>query len=422
MRIILKSILSVLFFIGSFSVNAQTFQQQLSSIKGISFKQIPNNNFKEYYEIYILQPIDHTNPFSKKFNQRLFLGFNSIDLPVLINTDGYQIDYVSKPTYQNELIPLLKANLITVEHRYFGKSIPDTLDYNYLNVSQASADAHQIRNLFSELFKNKWISTGISKGGQAALAYKSLYTSDVCATIVYGTAVKKKLIENGIDSMLAEFEKTECGNKLEQIRMYVFKNKQQFIPLFQERILKNNILMKQLDFETGLDYLLLELPFSFLQNGNSCTNIPSITSGKESILDFLLSIVPPKLYDYNYMERLKPAYYMWYHELGFYEYDTKKYKLYLNQDNYSNKNFAPQNIKIGFDKTYLDNVNMFLKTKEAENIIFIYGANDPWASMQNTGKARKEIIKNGSHKSRIENMEPVQKENLLKYLNSLLKN
>jgi hypothetical protein len=421
MRTLHKSVFILFFITTSLLLNAQSIQQELSSVPGISFKLIPNYNFKEYYEIYIEQPVDHANPFSKKFKQRIYLGFYSLNAPTVINTDGYGIGEVSKPEYKNELSTLLNSNLITVEHRYFGKSIPDSMDYNYLTVKQAAADDHVIRNLFSGIFKNKWILTGISKGGQAALGYTMLYPEDVAATIVYGTAVKTSLIENKIDSMLNSFEKTPCGTQLEQLRLFVFQNKQKFIPLLVDNYIHYKLSMKQFDPETNLDYMLLELPFSFLQNGYSCGEIPSPNDPSDKTFNFITSIVPPRFYDSNNLERIKPAYYMCYHELGYYEYNLEKYRSYLHQTDYSNKTFAPQNIKFDFDKTYLTDLNKFLKTKEAESIIFVYGENDPWSSMQNTGKARKEIIKNGSHKSRIDDMTAIQKESLMKYLNFLLK-
>jgi hypothetical protein len=421
MKVLFKLAFLIFIFNGFLSLNAQNIQQQLSSLHGISFKQIPNDHFKEYYEIFIQQPIDHNNTSSKKFKQRIFLGFNSIELPTLVNTDGYGIDYASKQVYQNELATLLNTNLITIEHRYLGKSVPDSINYDFLTVKQAAADAHEIVKLFSSIFKKSWISTGISKGGQAALAFKLFYPEDVKATIVYGTAVKKALNETKIDSMLTFFEKTPCGNALEQIRINVFKNKKEYLELFKNHIIQKSLLLKQFDLETYFDYLLLELPFSFLQNGNKCVDIPPVSAGTEKIFNFIISIVPPKFYDSGNMNRLKPAYYMSYHELGYYEYNTTKYKAYLHKDNYSNKNFAPENININFDKTYLDTLNKFLQTTDAGSIVFIYGENDPWSSMQHTGRAGKEIIKNGSHKSRIADMKPIQKENLIIKLNSLIK-
>jgi hypothetical protein len=420
MRIFLKYLLIFLILCLPGILNAQTIQPQLSAIPGISFKKIPNEHFKEYYEIFVQQPVDHDNQLKGKFKQRIFLGFNSTQLPTIINTDGYGIEYASKPSYQNELATLLNANLITIEHRYFGKSLPDSLDYSYLTVKQSAADAHSIKVLFSTLLKNKWISSGISKGGQAALAYKLYHPKDVSATIVYGTSVKKDLYENKIDSMLAVFEKTSCGNKLEQLKLYVFKKKQRFIPRLLNYNVNKRLFMKQFDLETYLDYILLELNFSFLQNGHNCIEIPDISLGDEIIFNFLISVVPPSFYDINSMERLKPAFYMAYHELGYYEYNIEKYRPLLKSNNYSNKNFAPSGMKISFDKTYLTDLNNFLRSKEAKNVIFIYGEKDPWSAMQNTGKARKEIIKNGSHKSRIMNMELIQKENLIKHLKLLL--
>ena len=51
-----------------------------------------------------------------------------------------------------ELSELLNANQISIEHRYFGESLPDSLNYDYLNLKQASADLHHINQLFQKIY------------------------------------------------------------------------------------------------------------------------------------------------------------------------------------------------------------------------------------------------------------------------------
>ena len=62
---------------------------------------------------------------------------------------------------------------------FFGKSIPDSMKWEYLTVEQAAADLHTINQLFRKIYKGKWISTGISKGGQTTLYFKYFYPEDV---------------------------------------------------------------------------------------------------------------------------------------------------------------------------------------------------------------------------------------------------
>ena len=75
---------------------------------------------------------------------------------MVIETHGYQM---SKG--RNEVEQILDANNIGVEYRFFGKSLPDSLQWEYLTIEQATADLHAIHELLKEIDKGKWISTSI---------------------------------------------------------------------------------------------------------------------------------------------------------------------------------------------------------------------------------------------------------------------
>lgn len=84
-----------------------------------------------------------------------------------------------------ELSKMLNANQIIVEHRYFGQSKPKPLEWKYLTTWQAASDHHRIVELIKIIYKGKWISTGKSKGGMAALFLQVYYPNDVDASIVF---------------------------------------------------------------------------------------------------------------------------------------------------------------------------------------------------------------------------------------------
>jgi predicted Zn-dependent protease len=49
----------------------------------------------------------------------------SADLPVVMVTEGYSRGF----NYQSELAKAMGANQVIVEHRYYGESVPDSMDY-----------------------------------------------------------------------------------------------------------------------------------------------------------------------------------------------------------------------------------------------------------------------------------------------------
>lgn len=400
--------LLIVYFFTAYS-QTNVFQEQFSKLFDLTIVPMTNVNFKEYYEITIQQSIDHLNP-QKKFNQRAYIGFQNFNAPTLLVTDGYAIDYASKPGYSNELATELAANLVVVEHRFFGKSIPGNASWEALTVKQAADDYHFIKTMLDTILKGKWISTGISKGGQAALAYKMFYEEDVAATVVYGTAVKNKQSVIS-DSVLFNLSHTVCGKKLAELQCFLFKHKNILLPHFSDYTSQKKFDFTPLDNESVFDYLLLELPFSFWQNGNDCNEIPDTSAAASELVDYVIKIVPPRFFSSESKTRLAPSFYMFYHELGYYEYAIVPFKQWLKQTNYSNKYFAPANVNIEFDNTYQRNLIDFLKTPISETIFFVYGQNDPWA-MQTTINKNTFIVKSGSHKSRIVDLTNEQKTDL----------
>jgi len=68
-----------------------------------------------------------------------------------------------------ELSEMLGANQLDVEHRFYGESIPEDFDWQYLTIEQATADYHHINDIFNTFYSKSWVSTGISKGGQTSI-------------------------------------------------------------------------------------------------------------------------------------------------------------------------------------------------------------------------------------------------------------
>src|SRR5512133_3494225 len=159
---------------------SQNLEERVKSLPGIISvsKMEPNPFFSEALIIMVKQPLDYQHPELGTFPQRVILSNLGFEQPVVFITEGYGGDYGANTKYLNELCPLLHANQLFVEHRFFGKSVPDSIDWKYLTVENAAADQHHIVELFKHLYDKKWISTGISKGGETVLYHRALYPMD----------------------------------------------------------------------------------------------------------------------------------------------------------------------------------------------------------------------------------------------------
>ena len=150
---------------------------------------IPNQNpanFKELYKIKFTQPIDHNNPSSGTFQQKAFLFYVGNDRPTVLYTCGYTLsdDYMQQP-----FLPLaynMNANLLMVEHRYFGESKPaNDPRWTYLNIKQAASDHHAIIQALKPLLPKEWVSTGTSKDGMTSVFLRYFYPDDITVTTAF---------------------------------------------------------------------------------------------------------------------------------------------------------------------------------------------------------------------------------------------
>ena len=147
----------------------------------IQYSQANPDEYGYYFNVEQLK--DHKNPKGGTFKQRCFLMFTGYDSPVVLDTEGYALqDSVDNTEVRQDLVKYLKANYISVEHRYFGTSLPEPFentDFTYLYTDQAAADLHAVvtllqKNLFPRT--NKWVATGVSKSGITSALYA--YYSD----------------------------------------------------------------------------------------------------------------------------------------------------------------------------------------------------------------------------------------------------
>ena len=80
------------------------------------------STFERILEVMIEQPLDHRNPHGETFTQRVYISHADPSLPVVLITAGYDAKYY----YTSEITAELRCNQVMVEHRFFGRSVPDS--------------------------------------------------------------------------------------------------------------------------------------------------------------------------------------------------------------------------------------------------------------------------------------------------------
>ncbi len=379
---------------------------QKESIASLLEEKLPNaqikrlqakDHFAEAYEIMIPQQIDHNDPKAGIFMQRLFLYHTNRKAPMVYVTEGYA---ARDRTY--ELARMMKANQLTVEYRFFGQSVPDSIQWTYLTNDQAIEDLHYIRKLFKKIYRKKWLATGISKGGTTTLIYKSKYPKDVRVAVPYVAPLAIGQEDERTNVHIKNTGSVSCREKLFAFQRMALERKAELIPMI-EGLAKANKETYSLDFETVLEYAVLEFTFSFWQWGGKCEEVPGKEATAEAIFNYLNKVVSYNFYSDATYDYYKPAFYQFMTELGYYGFVTEHLEDLLTKKHYSNRRFAPLNADLAYEP-YLKEVVDYLD-KKGKCILFIYGANDPWTACGYQPKADSKMMRmdleGGSHFTRI---------------------
>ncbi len=375
-----KSIFLLLFLFLTFDNQAQekNIESIISDISGLTYEKTNEANNYDTYILYVKQPIDHFDTTKGFFRQKVYLSHKGFDKPTVFVTAGYGV----YRNYKTELSELLEANQILVEHRYFGESMPDTLDYHFLNLKQATADLHRIRLLFSSLYLNKWLSTGISKGGATTIFYRYFYPNDIDVCVPYVAPINKSYEEERIYNFLDTIGTDECRNKIKNFQIRILENREEIIPLLKFYSIGAKIKYSFLSLNEAFEYAVLEYPFSFWQWGHHCSKIPADTSTIEEITEYFISVSSPSFFGDNSIRQLSSHYYQSATEMGYYGYETSEFKEYLIElptDTNPMALFYPFEMIDKFDGQLLKDVNLWLKTS-GDKFIYIYGGNDTWTA------------------------------------------
>ena len=146
-----------------------------------------NAGHTECYKVFFDQPIDHENPSAGTMKQKALIYFKGFDRPTVMYTCGYSLPDTWKDWMCNlDIAANMDANIIGVEHRYFGesKNLEDTR-WDYLTIEQAAADHHAIFEPLKKILPKEWISTGTSKDGMTSLFFRYFYPNDITVTTVF---------------------------------------------------------------------------------------------------------------------------------------------------------------------------------------------------------------------------------------------
>ncbi len=378
------------------------------------------DGYSDVYELTIRQDQNHETKEIEAFPQRIWIAHRDFDAPTVLQTSGYSAGF--RP---NELAELLKANLVIVEYRYYGESIPKDYHWQYLTNDQAADDLHMIRQSLKRLYRKHWVATGISKGGTTTCIYKAKYPRDVRAAVPYVGPLPIQQEDDRMDEHIIRLGEQSCGDKIKAFQKRALAIDDEVLPLIDSIARADQMSFTNVDMALAHEYAVLELPFSFWQYAHACDDIPSADASAREVFNYLQNIVGYNFYSDMVYEFYKPAFYQFFAENGYYRFLSSGFEELLDDaDHHSNQAFLPKGVEVKYDPDYMKDVIATLDRK-GKRMIYIHGALDPWAACAYRPKPKHDalfIAKEGAgHSVRIADLDQADQDLILEKLKSWLK-
>ena len=391
-----------------------------------SFEKIEKlDTLRSYYSLKFTQQLDKDNPEAGTFEQRVLLGHRGWDRPMVIITQGYGGGgSFSSNRFYEELTTLIDANVLFVEHRYFDESTPSPCNWDYLTIPNSMEDYHAITTAFKEFYKNKWLSTGISKGGSTSMFYRAYYPDDVDVSVPYVAPLCVALEDGRHESFLEQVSTKANRDAIRAYQTEMFERKERMMPLFDAYCLEKDLIFR-VPTSTIYDLLVLEYQFSMWQWGTPVSTIPALDSEDKVLFDYFIKMCGP---DYFAAEnKIESFFVQAVKDFGYYGYNIEPFHKYVNAEEvegYLKRVLLTEEFA---DVKFDDSNYRFVTDYYTENdpkAIMIYGEVDPWTASGVTWlrDRNKENIKifiqpGGSHTARILNMPEKMRDEILEQLN-----
>ncbi|WP_240357178.1 S28 family serine protease [Myxococcus eversor] len=328
------------------------------------------------------QPADHRHPEGEKFLQRMTLFHRSVTAPMVIDTEGAEI--FAEPIAA-EPVDLLKGNQVTVEHRFYGTLTPASRDWKLLDVWQSAADAHRVVRVFKTIYGARWLSTGVFRGGTAALLHRYFYPNDVEGTIPYAERHSLGLQDVRVPRFLANVGDAACRDSLKAVQRAALARRAELTPLLAAQS-EWGFTFDTLGVDKAFEFSVVRLSFNFWEYLGlapyDCDTIPGPTVSAEELFAFVDLVAGPS---YTFSDQalnspVGPESYQCATELGAPLYPEAELWPLLRYPGGQVPTFLPPT---GVAKVYnpLPMLKLELWTRlHARNVLIVDGALSPWSA------------------------------------------
>jgi hypothetical protein len=377
-----------------------------------------------YFVLQVTQPVDHGAPAGATFQQRVSLIHIDAAAPMIALTSGYadfSRDFASEPT------ALLRANQISIEHRFFGTSRPEPADWSRLTVKQMADDQHAIVVLLRDIYRAAWLNTGGSKGGMTATYHRRFYPDDVAGTVAYVAPLSFSIPDTRYAANIDTVGTPSCRTAIRAATTEMLQNRRAAL-LAREQAQANTqgYSYTRIAIGPAVEAAITDLEWTFWQyyGIGFCDAIPPVTATDDELFAFLDGVSSVSFGSDDTTAEFEAYFYQAYAELGSPGLVSNRgdslpaHLAALRQ--FTEADYAgtfPAGVPIPtHDPAAMQDIDTWVQT-EGKGLVFIYGEWDPWSGgkyrLGNATDALELVAAEGTHGAGILDLAPTDREAVL---------
>ncbi|HEU5473795.1 MAG TPA: S28 family serine protease [Actinophytocola sp.] len=349
----------------------------------VSEEAPPAPGFRFFFLTY-RQPSDHLNPQGGTFEQRFSLLHRDTNRPMVLHTTGYDMPEFA---FRSEPTRLIDGNQISTEQRFFSPSRPNPADWTTLTIWQAATDHHRLILALKPIYNQKWISTGASKGGMTSVYHRRFYPRDIDGVAAY---VAPNDVVNRSDDAYDRFfdivgNDPACRTALANFQREAFLRRTDLVNMYEAYAAANGLTFNQVfgTADAAFEFAVLDSRWAFWQflGQNFCGTVPPVTASTQEIFDFVDATAGWGFYADQGILFYSPYFYQAATQLGWPQLkfrhvrDLFRYPGLYNEANSS----LPAELRSQHDAWPMTDIDRWV-TRESSQMLFVYGANDPWGA------------------------------------------
>jgi PS-10 peptidase S37 len=390
---------------------------KLTAIPGLTVVSETRPTGYRFFVLRLTQPIDHRHPGKGTYEQRFTLLHRSADAPVVLHTGGYGLP-VNPGASQTEPTRLLGANQVSVGYRFFRNSRPDPADWRKLDIWQEASDEHRIVEALKTVYSGKWIQTGASKGGMTSVYHRRFYPGDVDGVVAY-VAPNDRVnpSDHTYDDFFANVADQACRTALDNVQIEALKRRERLVPKLVETAARDGITFEKTlgTADRSFEMTVLDTVWAFWQYAkvSDCAKVPAATASDDEIYAWIDDIAGFSFYTDQGLNYYAPYYYQAASQLGWPDLKFAHLRGVARYPKlYQPNSVLPAELRTGHDPKPMLDVDHWVR-KDASQMMFIYGENDPWSAERFTPSRNDShlyVAPGANHGANISQLSPAERD------------